>query len=123
MVTDARRFDAIVVGSGAAGGWAAKQLAESGLSVLMLEAGRAVDPQKDFPVAAGRADSPLAAGFEGPRRGQPIQSKCGAYSALTREFYVSDAKNPYTAPSEHPFLWFRGRQVGGRLHTWGRTAV
>ena len=125
-MTDNREFDAIVVGSGAAGGWAAKELTEGGMHVLLLEAGRDVDPVADFPQPdkAGHhlvVGNPLVtrakATFLG---GQPIQARCIAFSNLTQRFFVNDRENPYTTPPGRPFNWYRGRQLGGRLYLWGR---
>jgi len=117
-----RPYDAIVVGSGAAGGWAAKELTEKGLTVLLLEAGRMITAEADFPVLAP-AERRIVSRIFGGLTGQPIQMRCPAFNGRTRRFYVNDRANPYTTPSGKPFNWFRGRQVGGRLHTWARLAV
>lgn len=117
-----KSYDAIIVGSGATGGWAAKVLTEKGLQVLVLEAGRAVDPAKDYHMVTwpfelkyrGVAPAEIYA----PR--QPIQSKCYAANEYSRHFFVDDIDNPYTTPDDKPFWWIRGRQVGGRSLTWGR---
>ena len=114
-----RAHDAVVVGSGAAGGWAAKELCEGGLDVLLLEAGRPIDPAMDFPVPAP-AERPLASRAAAALRGQRVQLRCARFNARTRRFFVSDRAHPYTTPRGTPFNWFRGRQVGGRLHVWGR---
>ncbi|WP_407525917.1 GMC oxidoreductase [Methylobacterium oryzisoli] len=123
---DSREFDAIVVGSGAAGSWAAKELTEGGMRVLLLEAGRNIDPVKDFPKPA-KAGHHLAVGNPLIARskaaflgGQFVQARCIAFSRLTERFFVSDRENPYTTPPGRPFNWYRGRQVGGRLYLWGR---
>jgi len=121
-VTGQQTFDAIVVGSGAAGGWAAKELTEQGLTVLLLEAGRTITPEVDFPVPA-RAERRLMSRIIGGLAGQQIQMRCPAFNGRTRWFFVNDRANPYTTPAGQPFNWFRGRQVGGRLHTWARLAV
>jgi len=113
-------YDAIVVGSGAAGSWAAKELCEGGLEVILLEAGPALDAQRDFrsgtPRRAGRAFRLWA------RRNQHIQARCFAFAPHTRHFYVNDREDVYTTPAGKPFTWIRGRQLGGRLHTWARHA-
>ena len=121
-MADRHIYDAIVVGSGATGGWAAKELTEKGLTVLLLEAGRAIIPEKDFPIPPpterrllSRAVSSLS--------GQSIQSRCAGFNEKTRAFFVNDRENPYTTPSGRPFNWYRGRQVGGRLHVWARVAL
>ena len=119
---DQHIYDAIVVGSGASGGWAAKELTEKGLKVLLLEAGRTIVPEKDFPLPPpterrllSRAVSSLS--------GQSIQARCAGFNEKTRDFFVNDRENPYTTPSGKPFNWFRGRQIGGRLHVWARMAL
>lgn len=102
-------FDAVVVGSGACGGWAAKELSEKGLRVALIEAGPL------FPAAGDT----LGATPVDPER-QPIQSRCYAWNGTTSHLFVDDRDNPYTFPEGKPFEWIRGRQVGGRLHTWQR---
>src|SRR5262245_7542100 len=97
-------FDAIVVGSGATGGWAAKELAEGGLSVLLLEAGG----------ASPAANPPEAVIGET----QKEQSKCHAFNGQTRHFFVDDVENPYSTRQGTSFVWIRGRQLGGRTMTW-----
>jgi choline dehydrogenase-like flavoprotein len=121
-VSDVRGHDAVVVGSGAAGGWAAKALCEGGLEVLLLEAGRALDPSRDFPVPAP-PERRLVSRAVGAIGGQRVQLRSAAFNARTRRFFVSDRANPYTTPPGSPFNWFRGRQVGGRLHLWARIAL
>jgi choline dehydrogenase-like flavoprotein len=115
-------YDAIVVGSGAAGSWAAKELTEGGLEVLLLEAGPALDAQRDFPSRtpgqASRAFRLLAR-----LRNQHVQSRCFAFAPHNRHLYVNDRENLYTTPAGSPFTWIRGRQLGGRLHTWARHAL
>ncbi len=115
-------FDAIVVGSGATGGWAAKVLTEKGLRVLVLEAGRNLDPAKDF----REHTFPYELKYRGVAPGsvyakrQPIQSRCYASNEYGNQFFVDDIDNPYTTPDQKPFWWIRGRHVGGRSVTWGR---
>jgi choline dehydrogenase-like flavoprotein len=113
-------FDAIVVGSGAAGSWAAKELTEAGLKVVVLEAGRNLDVSLDFPADATVGAAGMVGRARAALRGQPVQAKCAAFSETTKQFYVNDKSNPYTTPRGMPFLWYRGRQLGGRLHTWSR---
>jgi choline dehydrogenase-like flavoprotein len=114
-------FDAIVVGSGAAGSFAAKTLTEAGLDTLLLEAGPRLDPSRDFP-PPGPADRPgsLTERIRAAFSGQAVQARCTGYRGFARHLYVDDRENPYTTSRGKPFYWIRGRQVGGRLHTWGR---
>ncbi|PEG43188.1 glucose-methanol-choline oxidoreductase [Mycolicibacterium agri] len=113
-------YDAVVVGSGAAGSWAAKELTESGLQVALLEAGRNIDVSRDFPEHATVGAVGLRGRAKAALHGQPVQAQCAAFSETTKQFYVNDRQNPYTTPRGKPFLWYRGRQLGGRLHTWSR---
>ncbi len=117
-------YDAIVVGSGAAGGWAAKELTERGLRTVLLEAGRRLDPAKDFPEPRSPSGSrvQLAARARATLGGQAIQARCMSFSPLTQHLFVNDRQNPYSTGGGR-FNWFRGRQVGGRLHLWGRNAL
>jgi choline dehydrogenase-like flavoprotein len=115
-------YDAIVVGSGATGGWAAKELAEKGLQVLVLEAGRKVQPDKEYNMLAWPYELNHR-GF-GDRadleRTQPIQNKNYACNEYSRKWFVNDHENPYTTPPDKPFYWIRGRHTGGRSLQWGR---
>ncbi len=106
-------FDVLVVGSGATGSWAAKALTEGGLEVGLVEAGASVTVERDFVSETIAADT---------IKGRTIQSRCGACRGFARRFFVNDEENPYSTPPNAPFNWFRGRQVGGRLHTWARHA-
>jgi glucoside 3-dehydrogenase (cytochrome c) catalytic subunit len=118
----AKTYDAIVVGSGITGGWAAKELCEAGLDTLVLEAGGPVSPEQDsvehVPVwqmkfrGLGDRKARLAR--------QPIQRRCYACDEMAYKFFVDDLDNPYTTADEKPFLWIRGRHVGGRSIMWGR---
>lgn len=115
-------YDVIVVGSGATGGWAAKELTAKGLNVLVLEAGRKVDPDKEYNMLAWPYELPFR-GF-GNRaeleRTQPIQSRNYACNEYSRKWFVNDLENPYTTPPDRPFYWIRGRHTGGRSLQWGR---
>ena len=115
-------YDVIVVGSGATGGWAAKELSEKGLNVVVLEAGRKVDPSKEYNMLAWPYELPFR-GF-GNRaeleRTQPIQSRNYACNEYSRKWFVNDLENPYTTPPDKPFYWIRGRHTGGRSLQWGR---
>ena len=107
----------MVVGAGAAGGWAAKELTERGLTVLLLDAGPDPEPP---PAGLDRGERRLAARLAGLAGGQAIQLRCPAFNGRTKGFFVDDRENPYSTPPGRPFNWFRGRQVGGRLHVWAR---
>jgi choline dehydrogenase-like flavoprotein len=114
-------YDAIVVGSGITGGWAAKELCEHGLRTLVLEAGGPIDAG-DF-VEHVQAYDMHFRGY-GDRKvlaeNYPIQRQCYACDEVGHKFFVNDNDNPYTTPDDSPFRWFRGRQVGGRSIMWGR---
>jgi choline dehydrogenase-like flavoprotein len=115
-------FDAIVVGSGITGGWAAKELTEKGLETLVLEAGGPVDPSRDYVEHV----APWEVKFRGmgdlrkQKAEQYVQRECYACDEWASKFFVNDIENPYTTDPGKPFLWIRGRQVGGRSITWGR---
>ncbi len=118
----ARRFDAIVVGSGMTGGWAAKELTERGLKTLVLEAGRDIVPEIDYAehVPVGRLPFRGRGNRQTLARDQFIQRECYACDEWAAKFFVNDRDNPYTFPSDKPFKWIRGRQVGGRSIMWAR---
>jgi choline dehydrogenase-like flavoprotein len=111
-------YDAIVIGSGISGGWAAMELCRKGLKTLLLERGRDVKHIQDYPTAMLNPwDFEL--GFNNTLKDgeiNPIQSM--AYSPADKHFYANDTDHPYV--QEKPFNWFRGNQVGGRSLTWGR---
>lgn len=113
-------YDAIVVGSGISGGWAAKELTEKGLKVLMLERGRNIEHVKDYV----NATKPV---WEFPHRGGRTQEMIEKYPVLKRDyplnetnldFWVKDEECPYVEKKR--FDWFRGYHVGGRSLMWGR---
>ena len=114
------QYDAIVVGSGISGGWAAKELTEKGLKVLMLERGRNVEHIKDY---VNATKPPWAY----PHRGGRTKEMESHYPVLKRDyplneknldFWVRDEESPYTETKR--FDWYRGYQVGGRSLMWGR---
>ncbi|WP_161890650.1 GMC oxidoreductase [Pontibacter russatus] len=115
-----RTYDAIVIGSGISGGWAAKELTGHGLKTLVLERGKDVKHIKDYPTTSKNP-------WEFEHRGQlpvevkkqnPIVSKCYAFYEGTEHFFVKDAEHPYV--QEKPFDWIRGYQVGGKSLLWAR---
>ncbi|KRB58401.1 oxidoreductase [Rhizobium sp. Root708] len=118
-------YDALVIGSGAAGSFAVKELTAQGLSVLLLEAGPAVGP-KDFDPSRKKPPASAINIWERARatiKGQPIQARAAFFTERFSRFFVNDRKNPYTTPRNEPFLWIRGRQGGGRLHSFGRVLL
>ncbi|HKN65420.1 MAG TPA: GMC family oxidoreductase, partial [Gemmatimonadaceae bacterium] len=117
-----RRYDAIVVGSGMTGGWAAKELTEHGLDTLVLEAGRPIDPNRDYVehVPEYQVRFRGLGDRKALERDQPMQKDCYACDEWSGKFFVNDRENPYTTPDGKPFRWIRGRQVGGRSIMWGR---
>jgi choline dehydrogenase-like flavoprotein len=120
MAADPTTYDAIVIGSGISGGWAAKELCEKGLKTLVLERGRDVQHIKDYPTMNVNP-------WELPHRGamarqvlreNPLISKAAGYGEDTAHFFVKDRDHPYV--QEAPFDWIRGYQVGGKSIIWGR---
>jgi choline dehydrogenase-like flavoprotein len=116
-------FDAIVVGSGITGGWAAKELCEAGLNVLMLERGRDVEHGRDYVTEHA---PPWAMKFRGegnPRLRQqrnPIPNRVVDISEFAEHFFVDQVDAPYQSGTDPPFVWTRAHQVGGRSLVWGR---
>lgn len=113
-------YDAIVVGSGISGGWAAKELCEKGLKTLVLERGRNVEHIKDYTTAMLKPWELKFRGWQSPemKENHPIQSRCYAFDEATEHFWVNDKENPYNEIK--PFNWLRGYHVGGRSLMWGR---
>ena len=112
------KFDAIVIGSGISGGWAAKELCAKGLKTLLLERGRDVEHIKDYPTANLK---PWEFKYrlnntDEERIKNPLRVNCSTEG--DRMFYAKDGEHPYI--QEQPFDWIRGYQVGGRSLTWGR---
>jgi choline dehydrogenase-like flavoprotein len=115
-----QQYDAIVVGSGISGGWAAKELTQKGLKVLMLERGRNIEHIKDYVNANKEA-------WDFPHRGTRTQEMIKDYPVLKRDYplnetnldyWCSDKDSPYVETKR--FDWFRGYHVGGRSLMWGR---
>lgn len=102
-------FDAIVVGAGATGGLAAKELCQAGLKVLVIEAGGSYEPRShgnDVPLQSGASVT------------QKVQSQCSAFTGNTQSLFVDDIRNPYLTPAARPFSWIRSRALGGRTLLW-----
>ena len=119
-MADNNTFDAIVVGSGISGGWAAKELTERGLNTIMLERGFDIKHGKDYE----QSNKPV---WEYPHRGGRTQQMIADYPNLKRDYplnernlhyWASDKDCPYTETKR--FDWFRGYHVGGRSLMWGR---
>jgi len=115
-----RTYGAIVIGSGMAGGWAAKEFCDKGIKTLVLERGRKVTHNEDYPTT-------LLSPWEMEHRGQltkkeiddnPIISKCYAFKEDAKHFFVKDAEHPYI--QDKPFDWIRGYQTGGKSLLWAR---
>jgi choline dehydrogenase-like flavoprotein len=113
-------YDAIVIGSGISGGWAAKELCDHGLKTLVLERGRPIEHLKDYPTMTKNP-------WEFEHRGQmtkafleenPLISKAAGFGEDTAHFFIKDQDHPYV--QEKPFDWIRGYQVGGKSIIWGR---
>jgi len=114
-------YDAIIVGSGISGGWAAKELCEKGLSVLLLERGRPVE-HPNYPTATMNPwdfQHRLALSAE-DRKSHPIQSRHFSFREDTKHFYINDLENPYEETRRYD--WVRGDIVGGRSLLWGRAS-
>jgi choline dehydrogenase-like flavoprotein len=109
--------DAIVVGSGACGGWATMALAQAGMKVLLVEAGSAVSPAKEF-----HHRWPYELPFRG--RGQPglLQKYFRGSNEYNYRIMIDDRENPYTTPADKPFRWSRARVLGGRTLHWSRAS-
>jgi len=114
------QYDAIVIGSGISGGWAAKELCEHGVKTLVLERGRDVKHLKDYPTANMNP-------WEFPHRGRmtnkfvkqnPLITEAAGFDESTAHFFIKDTDHPYV--QEKPFEWIRGYQVGGKSLIWGR---
>jgi choline dehydrogenase-like flavoprotein len=116
-------YDALIVGSGITGGWAAKELTEKGLKVLVLEAGRTIVPEQDYVehVPIWEVKYRGWDNREERERTQFVQRECYyACDEFSHKFFVDDQQNPYSNAPGTKFSWIRGRQVGGRSLTWGR---
>ncbi len=116
-----QQYDAIVIGTGISGGWAAKELCENGLKTLVLERGRMIEHIKDYPTMNM---DPWDFEFKGKQtleeaKRQEKQARTGYVTKKTRShFFVDDIKHPYNETKR--FDWIRGYHVGGRSIMWGR---
>lgn len=112
-------YDAIVVGSGISGGWAAKELCEKGLKVLLVERGKPVN-HPDYPTATSDPWSLPHGGrlTHEDRETHPVQRRHFSFGGDNKHFYINDIENPYTEIKR--FDWIRADVVGGRSILWGR---
>jgi choline dehydrogenase-like flavoprotein len=115
-----KSYQAIVVGSGISGGWAAKELCEKGIKTLVIERGRKVEHNKDYPTAnlapwELKHRGPITAKF---KKENPLITKSAGFGEDNAHFFIEDAVQPYI--QEKPFDWIRGYQVGGKSIIWGR---
>ncbi|QAY77553.1 GMC oxidoreductase [Sphingosinicella sp. BN140058] len=115
-------FDAIVVGSGMSGGWAAKELTERGLKTLVLERGRHVEHGADYTdsLSPWELENFGMVPEEEAAEHYAVQSQCYAFSTATKHFWVKDTDHPYTTAEGRPFMWIRGYHLGGRSIMWAR---
>jgi choline dehydrogenase-like flavoprotein len=116
-----KTFDAVIVGAGASGGWAAKRLTEAGLTVALVDAGR---PHTDADFREHSAGFDLKYRNMAPevvRRTRPRQSECYACTEHNYDWFANDLEEPYTTPEGKPFSWQgRMRITGGRTNVWAR---
>ena len=115
-------FDAIVIGSGMSGGWAAKELTERGLKTLVIERGRHIEHRADYLDTKDPWELPNfgMVAEEEAQTDYATQSLCYAFNTATKHYWVKDSENPYTYPADKPFHWIRGYHLGGRSIMWGR---
>jgi choline dehydrogenase-like flavoprotein len=117
-------FDAIVIGSGMSGGWAAKELCERGLKTLVLERGRELNPQTDYTDMMPPWERPNLDRIPEEEVAQHyfVQKPGVSYAVheTTKQFWVKDDEHPYESPADRPFEWLRGYHSGGRSVMWGR---
>lgn len=119
IAKDNNTYDAVIVGSGATGGWVAKTLAEAGMKVALLEAGHRTT-EAEFTEHLRSYDLKYRGASPEISRNRPIQSMKYACRESNFKWFVDDIRNPYTYPKDKPFQWTRGRQLGGRSLTWAR---
>ncbi|MEM9255923.1 MAG: GMC family oxidoreductase [Pseudomonadota bacterium] len=116
-------FDAIVVGSGITGGFAAKELTERGLKVLVLERGKPLQAGSGY---LGEHAPDWKLPYQGKKDRSfyeseyPMANRVYAFSEATRQYWLNEKDNPYVVDDKNPFMWIRGNTVGGRSLLWGR---
>ncbi len=129
--TRAESYDAVVVGSGAAGGMAAWALARKGAKVLMLESGRNYDPVKETPMFQSYAEAPLRGIGTPEKPGGFFQANIGGWTVPDEPYVVRskskgdwlEAKADNRMTTDQNFMWWRGRMLGGRTNHWGRVSL
>lgn len=115
-------FDAIVAGSGMTGGWAAKELAERGLKVLMVERGPNLEHRVDYKTEFTNPWELPFRGFTDPQELATTKriQRFARLNEWVKDMFVDDDAEPYQTPKESGFLWMRGYHLGGRSVMWGR---
>ena len=116
-------YDAIVVGSGITGGWAAKELTEKGLKTLMIERGRVVEHRKDYVTEAKppwEYENRTKVAFDLIEDQYKIQRQCHAFHDGTKHFFGNDKDYAYTTEPGTDFSWIRANQLGGKSLLWHR---
>lgn len=119
-MSEKNTYDVIVIGAGMTGGWAAKEFCENGFQTLLLERGREVKHNQDYPTTNLQ---PWDFKHRGPtslkdQEANPIVNRCYAYNETTEHFFVKDTEHPYV--EEKPFDWIRAYQTGGKSILWAR---
>lgn len=134
------QYDAVIVGSGFAGSWAAKELTEAGFHTLILEAGPALTPDEIparapyhgvnlggpevFAIRSGGGEhEPAGRTAQAPWARQRVQRHHPGFTLRGPHLFVDDADHPYQTPPDMPYYWIRGMQLGGRSSIWGGTAL
>src|SRR5690242_8229410 len=111
-----QEYDAIVIGSGISGGWAAKELTEKGLRTLVVERGRNVEHGKDYvtehkPSWSSPTKFPRLSPDKKGTENYQIQARTGQFNDAVKQFFINDKVHPYI--EDKPFSWIQGDQVGG----------
>lgn len=114
-------FDVIVVGSGMSGGWIAKEMAEKGFKVGVIERGRKIEPEKDYTDFMDPWEMEyLNRKTDQDDEDYPVQKHVYAFHSYTKQFWVKDKDHPFETPADKPFTWRRGYHEGGRSIMWAR---